>query len=124
VTRAFNFNIPAGGVAEVTFHGTLECYSSTDARTFLDFVTQILTAANQTPSERGPGGLRHRASLERVGAGATIYPTITFNLSSTRTISYARGGIKSVFFKIRKMGMDAGNACYVFNATFSVSFAP
>jgi hypothetical protein len=48
----------------------------------------------------------------------------SFNLASTRVISYASAGAKVVRFKMARLKMDAGTNCFVYNAAFSAVITP
>jgi hypothetical protein len=124
VTRGFSFYMPSAGTAQITFNGTMVCDSSSGSRMLFDLITQIVTAANSTPYDSAPGGLRHTATLEGVGS-STIPPSVTFNLASTRVISYTSAGNKPIFFKVRKVRMDVvGSSCRIYNASFSATVVP
>jgi hypothetical protein len=121
VVRAFLFNAPNAGAGLLTFNGTMSCTSfNTSTFAVTDFASQIVTAANAVPTVQGPGGLRHGMVLLPNSTGNTD----TFNLASTRVISFPAAGPRTFYFKLAKLRMDANTRCYVYNATFSITFAP
>jgi len=121
IVRAFPFNAPSAGKGLLTFHGTMSC-SSFNTTTFAvtDFASQIVTDVNAVADVKGPGGLRH---------GMVLLPNSTgnsdvFNLASTRVIPISAAGPRTFYFKLARLRMDANTRCYVYNAAFSITFAP
>ena len=122
VIRAFNFNAPSAGTAEVIFHGSLFCSNhSVGVEEVVDLAAQIVTAGSAVPDPNGPGGLR---LAEAFAAPKTITLSDTFNLASTRVVTIPAAGAKKFLFKISVLRMDPQTACYVYNAAFSVVFIP
>jgi hypothetical protein len=117
IIRSIVFNLPSAADVVVTFHGSLYCVNDTGAGgQVIDLVSQITTGGGSA-DVNGPGGLRHAAVL----AGTT---SDSFNLTSTRVISYPSGGSKTIHFKIARLRMDYETACYVYNAAFTVLITP
>ena len=112
IIRSYSFSVPVAGNAEGTFHGSLTCsHNSTTLKT-VQLTTQI-TTVNINPRYFGPGGMLYSARF--IG-------TDTFNLASTRVISYSTAGTKTVYFKIARVSMNSGLTCSVYTANFSVVF--
>jgi len=120
VIRKFTFVAPTRGVVQVTFHGSLYCFNNAGKDAVVDLASQIVTTTRATPSQNGPGGLRHviimKDSIQHSHSAAD-----TFNLASTRVISL-KAGSSDFFFKIQALKMDANTGCYVYNASFSIVF--
>ena len=121
VIRAFNFNAPSAGTAEVIFHGSLFCGNhSVGVEEVVDLATQIVTTGSAVPDPNGPGGLRLAEAL----APKTITLSDTFNLASTRVVTIPAAGANRFLFKISVLRMDPQIECFVYNAVFSVVFIP
>ena len=121
IVCAFAFNVPNAGAGLLTFNGTMSCSSfNTTTYAVVDFASQIVTAANAVPDVKGPGGLRHGVVLLPNSVGNTD----TFNLASTRVIAFPAAGLRTFYFKLARLRMDANTRCYVYNAAFSITFAP
>lgn len=121
VVRTFSFNAPSKGTGILTFNGSMSCSSfNTETSAVVDLASQIVTNVNAAASISGPGGLRHGILILPNPSGNTD----SFNLASTRTIKFATAGPKTFFFKLTALRMDALTSCYVYNAAFSMSFAP
>jgi hypothetical protein len=122
VVRSFSFNAPSAGTALVSFNGSMSCSSLNviDDYAVTDFASQIVTDVNATPDVTGPSGLRHGVLLLRSPVGITD----SFNLASERAVAIKRAGVRTFYFKLANLRMDPGTTCYVYNATFTVNFAP
>lgn len=121
VVRAFSFNAPSKGTGILTFNGSMSCSSfNTETSAVVDLASQIVTNVNAAASVSGPGGLRHGVRILPDSLGNSD----SFNLASTRTIRFAAAGPKTFYFKLTSLRMDALTSCYVYNAAFSMSFAP
>ena len=123
VIRGFSFTLPSAGTAEVTFHGSAVCSSSESTDRVVDLASQIVTTPTAAVNANGPGGLRHALVLKDE-VEHDFSSSDTFNLASTRVITYTSGGNKAVYFKMARSRMDARTACTIYNATFSVTFIP
>jgi hypothetical protein len=122
VLRSLTFNAPTAGVAVATFHGSLNCVNTGTARATIDLVSQIVDSAAAPALQNGPGGLRHLTLLPPQSLGQNS--AATFNLASTRALSVAAAGSKTFTFKLRRVRMDPGTSCYLYNAVFTVVFTP
>ena len=116
--RSYSFSLPGRGVASISFTGSLVCSNSgaNDSRV-VDFATQITTGINQPADLTGSGALRHAAVLRSNTSD-------TFNLATTRVITYASGGSKSVHFRLDRLRQDAETSCIVYDAAFTVVYVP
>jgi hypothetical protein len=124
VIRRFQFTAPAAGTAVVMFHGSLYCSSSDPPfrDRMVDLVSQIVVN-DAAPSRNGPGGMRQTVMLKDTPFN-TDFPHDTFNLGSTRTVQIDRAGPMIFTFKIVRVRMDQAATCLVYNAAFTVIFAP
>jgi hypothetical protein len=123
VIRPIAFNAPHAGTAAVTFQGSLVCTNSSATDKVVDFATQIVTNAARVPAVNGPGGMR-LAKVLKDSSNHTLRTTDGFNLASTRVVNIPAAGTKHFFFKIAALRMDANTNCLVYNAAFTVQFAP
>jgi hypothetical protein len=64
--------------------------------------------------------LRHAVVLKD-STNNTLNSSDSFNLGSTRTITYSSGGNKTVRFMLTKLKTDTGTECFIYNAVFSVT---
>jgi hypothetical protein len=118
--RSFTFNAPRAGAAAVTLTGTMLCANAPDASfAIVDLITQITTGAGVTPVVN-PGGLRHAKTMFGTGFGVAD----TFNVSTTRGISYPTAGPKTVFFRVANLRLDATITCSFYNMSFVVTYLP
>ena len=122
ILRSFTFTPSSTGVAVASFHGSLNCINTTTGRATIDLVTQIVDSANAAVLPTGPGGLRHQTLLPPQSGGQNS--SVTFNLASTRAFTITTLGSQTVRFKLREVDMDPGTICYLYNAAFTVVFAP
>jgi hypothetical protein len=119
--RSFTFNAPGPGRAHVAFHGSMLCSNAPNASfAIVDVITQINTLANATPIINQGGGLRHAETMFGTGFGVTS----TFNLHSTREVTYGSGGPKTVYFRITNLRLDATITCSFYNMAFTVTYTP
>jgi hypothetical protein len=121
VIRSFTFNAPRKGTAAVSFHGSLYCGNTVNTVQVIDLVSQIVTRSTATPSASGPGGLRQAVVLTQAPIQGS---RDSFNLASTRVFPISGAGSRTYHFKIEKLRMDNYSYCYVYNAAFTVVFAP
>jgi hypothetical protein len=124
--RSIRFDAPGAGRAIVSFRGSVDCVQGFPPATdrIMDLVTQIVTDANQVPQAQGPGGLRLRTILKNTPEHAMDIGYSAFNLASTRVVDIDAAGTRRFHFKIDPVLIEAGLACYVYNATFTVFFVP
>ena len=115
--RTYSFKAPSQGSAEVVFHGSLLCSADSSSYKVVDLVTQITNASSATASASEPGGMRQAMVLEPSTSD-------TFNLTSTRVVTYKAAGAQTFNFMVRPLRIDSGANCYVYNAAFSVVFIP
>lgn len=123
VIRSFQFNAPSKGTAAVSFHGSLVCSNGAIADKVVDFATQIVTSAGAVPVVNGPGALRLAMVLKDSPEHA-LATTDSFSLASTRVFGIAAAGVRTFYFKIASLRMDASTFCLVYDATFTVQFVP
>jgi hypothetical protein len=122
IVRTYSFTAPSAGKAEVTLHGTLYCSAGGGIAAVVDLTSQIVTHSTDVPQVNGAGGLR-QAMVFPAGPGSQNL-SMTFNLASTRALTYSTGGKKTVYFKIARARMDPTTACFIYNAAFTVAFIP
>ncbi len=121
VVRSFSFNAPGEGTALVSFNGSMTCSSfNTETFAVADFASQIVTDTNAVANVAGPSGLRHGVGLLPNFTGTSD----SFNLASQRAIAIRRAGVRTFYFKLANLRMDPQTICYVYNAAFTVNFAP
>lgn len=125
--RSFTLNLPAPGRVQWTFTGSAQCFNDSADSTFasgvMDINTEITTSPAATPSVANPSGNRYAFRLPPTSSSGANYSQ-GVNFSSTRTVSYTSGGLKTVYFRIGKNRIDAGSACNVLTGAFSTVYAP
>ncbi|MFO1039022.1 MAG: hypothetical protein U1E45_19440 [Geminicoccaceae bacterium] len=117
--RNFTFNLPAAGSVFVQFNGSLLCtnYNATDG--VVDAITQIRTDSAAADAN-GAGSQRYSMTLKNSDRN-TLTTTFTFNMASSRVITYSSGGSKAVRLMLTPLRMDKSTFCGVVNASFSVA---
>jgi hypothetical protein len=119
--RSFTFNAPRAGRAHVTLNGSMVCSNAQNASfAVADLITQINTLASATPTINGGGGLRHAIVMFGTGFGTSD----TFNLASSREVTYSSGGPKTLYFRIANLRLDATITCSFYNMAFTVTYTP
>jgi hypothetical protein len=86
----------------------------------VDVITQITAAANAIPIINAGGGLRHALLMFGTGFGTSN----TFNLASTREVTYSSAGSKTVHFRITSLRLDPTIICSFYNMSFVVTYTP
>lgn len=120
IVRAFSFEIARPGTALVSFHGSINCLTdNAEIPVVTDLVSQIVTTTSAVPDLGGASGGRHVFVLRHDRLGGQD----TSNIAAVRQVEYGSAGIKSVYFKIKRLRMDSG-FCTVRNGAFTVIASP
>lgn len=123
--RSFVFAAPGAGKAAVTFTGSMFCSAggASASQRVGDFVTQIVPAAATVPNIAGPSALR---IAFRLGApGPDLFGlSSTTNLATTRVFTVSAAGTQRYFLNLATLRMDTTISCAVYDAAFTVFFAP
>lgn len=121
IVRTFSFTSPSKGTGILTFNGSMSCSNLNGTTSaVVDLVSQIVTNVNATATVSESSGLRHAVRLLPDPSGNSD----SFNLASTRAIKFTAADTKTFFFKLTPLRMDAFTRCFVYNAAFTMSFAP
>lgn len=116
--RSFKFTAPSKGSAEVSFHGSMVCDGdSTPGNKVVDLATQIVNSTTAIATPQEPGGLRQALVISPITSD-------TLNLASTRVFTFNAAGSQTYYYRMRPLRIDAGVACSVYNAAFTVVFIP
>lgn len=102
--------------AIVTFQGGLYCASG-DVAAVVDLVSGLTTRPNEKPDLGTPGSMRH----------AHVYTgndSSTFNLNTTRGLTFGNAGQQTLYFKMRRSRMDPGSICFTNNNYFVITLLP
>jgi hypothetical protein len=123
--RDITFAAPSAGDAAVSFTGTMFCSAggSSSLQRVVDFVTQIVPGAAVVPDITGSGALRQAMRLGAPGSDGFGLST-TVNLASTRVFHLNGAGNKKYYFNLATLRMDATMTCTIYDAAFTVVFAP
>jgi hypothetical protein len=118
--KAYQFSMPGAGTALVTFNGTLYCAASGSAGDrVIDLVSGISSSETAAISLSNTGSLRN-AHVLKDEVDHTFDPSTSFNLQSTKLLTYSSGGSKTVYFRIVRSRQDAGVSCFVYGGSFTI----
>lgn len=118
--RSFTFSVPHGGVARITFEGSMLCTvkrSSSPAPRVIDLVGQITTTSNAQPNSSQEGGFRIARTYVPISSASI---TDSFNLSTSRSLGFVSGGESTIHMRMDLLRLDAGVRCDLFNLSFIV----
>jgi hypothetical protein len=123
VIRAFTFDAPSAGRAEVNFHGSLTCSNTYTQRAFAEFDTRIVVNNSEPIANDTAGGLSQALTME---PGNVIKRFDSTNLSATRVVALPKGKTTFQFKMSHATGLDftPNTSCVVHNAVFTVQFLP